>query len=62
MKTRDYSFFDENFSYPIEIPTYSIVSGQKHYLSANELVTIYWENLSMSYNENKHILKTISNR
>lgn len=62
IKTQDYSFFDENFSYPIEIPTYKIIQGQKHYFSAKELIEIYQDNLQMAYNENKRVLKAISNR
>lgn len=62
MKTSDYSFFDENFSYPIEIPTYTIASGQRHYYSADDLISIYRDNLQVAYNDNKILLKTISDR
>lgn len=62
IKTQDYSFFDENFSYPIEIPTYTIISGAKYYYSADDLIIIYRDNLQMAYSENKALLKTISNR
>lgn len=62
IKTQDYSFFDENFSYPIEIPTYKINSGAKYYYTADDLIMIYRDNLQMAYNENRIILKTISNR
>lgn len=62
VKTRDYSFFDENFSYPIEIPSYCIIDGEKHYHSADDLIPIYREHLQMAYNENKQLLKSISNR
>lgn len=61
-KSRDYSFFDENFSYPIEIPTYKIISDRKYYYSAKELISIYRDNLQMAYNENKELLKSISDR
>lgn len=62
IKTQDYSFFDENFSYPIEIPTYRIISNQKYYYSADDLISIYRDNLQMAYNENKELLKAISDR
>ena len=62
VKTRDYSFFDENFSYPIEIPTYRINEGKKYYFSPEELSVIYRENLQMAYNENIALLRTIANR
>lgn len=62
VKTQDYSFFDENFTYPVEISTYKIVSGHKSYHSASELIEIYRDNLIMAYNENIVTLKTISNR
>lgn len=62
VRTQDYSFFNENFSYPIEIPTYTINSGRKYYYSSDELIMIYKENLQMAYNENKVLLKSISDR
>ena len=37
IKTQDYSFFDENFTYPVEIATYKIVSGEKYYHTAKDL-------------------------
>lgn len=62
VKTQDYSFFDENFTYPIEIGTYRIVLGKKIYHSASELIEIYKDNLIMAYNENITTLTIISNR
>lgn len=62
VKTREYSFFDENFNYPVEIPSYAVISGQKHFYSADELIPIYRDNLQMAYNENKGLLRTISDR
>lgn len=61
-KTRDYSFFDENFSYPIEIPSYMIKSGERYYYSADDLIEIYRDNLQVAYNDNKSLLKVISDR
>ena len=62
IKTQDYSFFDENFTYPVEIPTYCIEGGHSRYYTANELVPIYREHLIAAFNNNKEILKAISNR
>ena len=62
VKTRDYSFFEENFSYPIEIPSYTIISGERYYYSADDLILIYRENLQVAYNDNKVLLKSIANR
>ncbi|MBQ6844712.1 MAG: hypothetical protein IJO60_08790 [Agathobacter sp.] len=62
IKTQDYSFFDENFSYKIDIPLYEPRSGHKHYFTAEELIFIYKDHLSMAYNENCHLLRSISNR
>lgn len=62
IKTQDFSFFDENFTYPIEISTYKIISQTKIYRTANELVEIYKENLIMAYKENIVTLRTIANR
>lgn len=62
VKTQDYSFFEENFSYPIDIPTYEPIGDRKHYYSANELIPIYKEHLTMAYNECKLVLHRISNR
>lgn len=61
-KTQDYNFFDENFTYPVEIPSYHIVSGEKRYYTADELISIYSDNLIMAFNENYQVLKAISDR
>ncbi len=61
-RTQDYSFFDENFTYPIDITTYRIENYEKKYLSAAELIPIYRDNLLLAYNENFDMLKTIANR
>ena len=34
VKTQDYSFFEENFSYPIDIPIYEPIGDKKHYYNA----------------------------
>ena len=62
VKTQDYSFFDENFTYPVEIATYRTASREKYYYTAKELISIYRENLIMAYNENINTLRVIANR
>ena len=62
IKTQDYSFFDENFNYPIEIPTHSILSGEKRYYSSDDLIPIYQEKIWEAYNDNRELLRSISNR
>lgn len=61
-RMQDYSFFDENFTYPVDIPMYRIVNGEKRYLSATELVQIYRENLTFAFNSNRELLRTVANR
>ena len=61
-KTRDYSFFDENFSYPIDIPIYKNTSGEKISYSADELIEIYEEKLEETYRENKGLLISLADR
>ncbi len=62
IKMNDYNFFDENFSYLIEIPSYEIISGKRYYYSADDLISIYRDNLQVAYNDNKIVLKEISDR
>ncbi|SEI54455.1 hypothetical protein SAMN02910453_0767 [Lachnospiraceae bacterium A10] len=61
-KMQDYSFFDENFTYPVSINTYKISDGRKVYLTAQELIIQYKSNLEMAYIENEDLLKMISDR
>lgn len=61
-KMQDYNFFDENFTFPVDIRTYRIDGGRKVYLTAKELISQYKDNLEMAYNENEDLLRMISNR
>lgn len=61
-KAQDYNFFNENFSYPIEISSYKATGGVKHFFTAEENIIIYRDNLNMAFNENYILLKQISNR
>ena len=62
IKTQDFNFYSEYFSYPVEIRTYSIENGKKHYFTADQLITEYKDNLIMAFNENVGLLKRITNR
>lgn len=62
LKTQDYNFFDDNFSYEVHIPTYTLQDGDKHYYSAEELVGVYRQGLFEAYEESKDILKAITDR
>jgi hypothetical protein len=61
-KTQEYSFFDENFTYAVDIPTYRIEDKRKKYFSATELISKYKDNLEMAYNENRDLLRMLINR
>lgn len=62
IKTQEYSFLEENFSYPIDIPKYEIVGDKKRFYSADEMVSIYKEHLTEAYGSCKLVLHQISNR
>lgn len=62
VKMQDYSFFDDNFAYLVDIPTYTVTSGQKCFYTADERVSICRDHLAMAYNENINLLKSITNR
>lgn len=61
-KAREYSFFEENFSYPIDIPIYHIEDYKKVYYSVDELVEIYKNNIIMAFNESRGIVSAIIKR
>lgn len=61
-KAREYSFFEENFSYPIDVPIYYIEDYKKVYYSVDELVEIYKKNIIMAFNESRGIVGTIIKR
>lgn len=62
MKTQDYNFFDDNFTYEVHIPLYTLLEGEKHYYSADELVSVYRQGLFEAYEESKDLLRAITNR
>ena len=61
-KLKDYNFFEDNFSYPIDIVEYHIVNYERVYYTVEELVEIYKRNIVSAYLENKEILRTIIGR
>lgn len=61
-KTQDYNFFEENFSYPIDIADHHVQGYERIYYTADELVELYKQNLVMAYRENENILKEIIGR
>lgn len=58
-KLREYNFFDENFSFSIDIVNYRVHAGKKVFFSIDELKDQYKDNLIMAYNENYTLFKTI---
>lgn len=61
-RLRDYNFFEDNFSYSIEVSDYHIVNYERVYYTIEELVELYKQNIVNAYMENKTILKTIISR
>lgn len=62
VKTQEYNFFEEYFSYPIDITYYRIENYNKIYYSVRELVEIYRQNIITAYRENENILRTVTGR
>lgn len=56
IKAREYNFYEENFSYPIDITNYHIENYTKVYFTVDELVDIYRNNLLMAYNESIELI------
>lgn len=61
-KLKDYNFFEDNFSYPVDILEYHIVDYERVYYTVEELVEIYKQNIVNAYLENRKILRTIISR
>lgn len=62
VKARDYNFFEENFSYPIDINIYHIENYKKVYYSVDELVEIFRNNMIMAYRESIEMISKIIDR
>lgn len=61
LKLRDYNFYDENFSYPIDVPLYYMQNYERIYYSVDEMVEIYKQNIVSAFRINKTILIEIVN-
>ena len=62
IKLQDFNFFEEYFSYPIDIPSYHVENYDRVYYSVDELVDLYRQNIINAYNDNNTILTTITGR
>ena len=61
-KTQDYCFYDDYFTYPVDIPVYRTVDKKKVYFQLDERIPYYRSNLEMAYNENKELILILAGR
>lgn len=61
-KMREYDFFEQYFSYPVDITYYHIVDYERVYYTVDELMEINRQNIIQAFVENKKILRTVINR
>ncbi len=61
-KMREYDFFEQYFSYPVDITYYHIVDYERVYYTVDELMEINKQNIIQAFVENKKILRTVINR
>lgn len=59
IKLRDFNFFEDKFSYPIDIQNSYIRDGERIYYTVEELVNIYRARMRAAYHENEALLITI---
>lgn len=62
LKLRDYNFFDDKFSYPIDINDSNIKDGERIYYTVEELVDVYRRKMREAYNGNEKLLRIILGR
>ena len=62
LKLRDYNFYEENFSYNVDIPEYHIINYERIYYTVDQLVDIYKQNIVQAFHENRSILIEIANK
>ena len=62
LKLRDYNFFDDKFSYPIDINDSNIKDGERIYYTVEELVDVYRRRMREAYNGNEKLLRIILGR
>ena len=62
LKLRDYNFFDDKFSYPIDIQNSYIREGERIYYSVEQLADIYKREMKAAYFENEKLILLILGR
>ncbi len=62
IKTREYSFYEENFYFPVDIPAYRMEGEQRIYYDEAELAQINLYNMQYSYNESLDFILPIIRR
>lgn len=62
VKLRDYNFYEENFSYPVDIQVYHVENYERIYYTVDELVSIYRQHIVQAFQENRDVLVEIANR
>lgn len=62
LKLRDYNFFEDKFSYPIDIQNSVVRDGERIYYTVEQLVEVYRRKLREAYNANERLLCIILGR
>lgn len=62
LKLRDYNFFEDKFSYPIDIQNSYIREGERIYYSVEQLADIYRRKMLTAYNDNERLILLILGR
>lgn len=62
LKLRDYNFFEDKFSYPIDIQNSYIREGERIYYSVEQLAEIYKRKMLAAYFENEKLILLILGR
>ena len=62
VRAQEYNFFDEYFSYPIDVSSYHMDNYQRVYYSVAELVELYKQNIINAFSENRAIFEVITGR
>lgn len=52
----------KSLGYRSGLNDFFIVAGQRYYYSADDLISIYRDNLQVAYNDNKGLLRAIADR
>lgn len=62
LKLRDYNFFEDKFSYPIDINNSIIRDGERIYYTVEQLVEVYRVKMREAYIANERLLRIILGR